>query len=444
MSGVSSPPLQLASRRPPIARTTDRRITLAGLLVAGTYLAAAAASLLLPPAVRHGGWLPLHLALAGAATSAIGAALPFFTSALSASPPADARGRVLVLALLGGGAAAITAGVTGGSWLRGDSLAAAGGAAFVAGVVALGWVAFAPLRGGLGTRRPLVLAAYAVALADVGTGATIATLYVGGYGPVAAAWDDLRAVHAWLNLYGFVSLVIGGTLVHLLPTVLGTLIRGDRTVLGVVAGLALGPALVAAGLLVAPSLAGPATAVARLGSLAELAGAAALLVYVGATWRRRGRWTSDAGWHLLTGGSLSAAAGWFAVSVAIGGGRLLVFGAAPGAWSLEAVAAPLVLGWVVQAIVGAWTHLAPAIGPGDPVVHARQRDLLGRAAAVRLACFQLGVAGLAVGVPLGSDPLVIGGGLLAAAVLLVSLALLVRAALLGRSAGSRAEGRVAG
>lgn len=420
-----SPPLPpaggAAGRRAARGRATDRRITAAGLVVAGLFLAAAVAAVLLPVEVRHGAWLPLHLALAGAATTAIGAALPYFTSALAAAPPADPRLRVVVLVLLAGGALGITGGVASGSWMAAASLAPIGGAGFVAGIGGLAWAAFAPLRGGLGRRRPLVLAAYAIALADVAAGATLATLYVGGYEPVLAAWDRLLPVHAWLNLYGFVSLAVAGTLVHLFPTVLGTRIRGGRAAAGLVAGLGLGPPLVAGGFLLASDL------LARLGALVELGGAAALLVELVAVGRSRGRWTSDAGWHRLTGGSLTLAAGWFAVGVAIGAGRILAFGTAPGAWSLVAVAAPLAVGWIAQAILGAWSHLAPAIGPGGPEAHAGQRALLGRLSALRLAALQAGTGLLAVGLPLGSLPLTLGGGIVAGAAVLASLGLLLGA-----------------
>ncbi|MEO7663571.1 MAG: hypothetical protein ABIV26_00465, partial [Candidatus Limnocylindrales bacterium] len=70
-----------------ISRSTDRRIAYAGLMVSAVYLGLAVASLLLPPAMRLGTWLPAHLALAGAAATAIAAVLPFFTAALVVAQP---------------------------------------------------------------------------------------------------------------------------------------------------------------------------------------------------------------------------------------------------------------------------------------------------------------------------------------------------------------------
>src|SRR5512143_3147343 len=80
------PQLQVASR-PMIRRGNDRAITSAGVLLAAGFLGLAAVS-----AVRaaQGGtiWLPLHMALAGAAGTAIAAVLPFFTTTLGKVAPA--------------------------------------------------------------------------------------------------------------------------------------------------------------------------------------------------------------------------------------------------------------------------------------------------------------------------------------------------------------------
>lgn len=55
------------------------------------FLVAALVATLLPESVRLGVWLPLHLALAGAATTAISGVMPFFSAAFAAAPPSDAR-----------------------------------------------------------------------------------------------------------------------------------------------------------------------------------------------------------------------------------------------------------------------------------------------------------------------------------------------------------------
>jgi hypothetical protein len=96
-------------------------------------------------------------------------------------------------------------------------------------------------------------------------------------------------------------------------------------------------------------------------------------------------------------------------------------------WWIDAVAGPLVGGWMGLAFVASATHLLPAVGPGDPIAHARQRVSLGRAAAARLVLANAGVALLAVGLPLRIAPLAVGGAI-AVAVALGGTAVLLAAA----------------
>ena len=110
---------------------------------------------------------------------------------------------------------------------------------------------------------------------------------------------------------------------------------------------------------------------------------------------------------------LASAIAWFEIGIAIAAGRVLAWGADPEGWSIELIAGPLLLGWVGLAVLASATHLIPAIGPGDPATHGRQRTLLGRAATGRLVALDAGIAALSVGVPLRLDPLVVGGALAA-------------------------------
>lgn len=147
----------------------------------------------------------------------------------------------------------------------------AGGIAFLAGIEA---TALATRRAGArGTlaRRPVVTAAYALALANVGVGATIRLLAVMAWSPVLAGWGSLRIAHAWSNLIGFVSLVVAGTLLHFLPTVLAGRIVPRRTGRIAIAGIGLGaPAVTlgAVGLVAGGVVGGPADLLARAGAAA--------------------------------------------------------------------------------------------------------------------------------------------------------------------------------
>jgi nitrite reductase (NO-forming) len=379
------------------------------------YLLASIGAFFLPAEVRRGAWLPLHLALAGAATSAIAGIMPYFTAAFAAAPPRDSRLRMAALGAVALGALGVSVGVVGGQ----SGLAAAGGVAFMAGIGLTGVAAIRPLGQGLGPSRGLVTQGYVIALAEVALGASVATLFVAGWTPVVEAWAQVKPAHAWLNLVGFVSLVIATTMLHLFPTVVGARIARRPSARITVIGLAAGAPLVALGFALASDT------VARLGAIGVVAGAAALAVYAWRTWRTRARWTTDPDWHRFAIGGLMTAIAWFEVGIAIAAGRVLAFGADPAAWWVEAVAGPLVAGWIALTIVASATHLVPAIGPGNPIAHARQRHLLGRGSSVRLVAINVGIAALSVGLALRLGPLTAVG------IVGVGLGLAATAALLG-------------
>lgn len=400
--------------RPPTGRGVDRRVTFAGLLVAAALLALAALAAI-GSAVGGTVWLPLHLAMAGAAGTAIASVLPFFTTALARAAPGHPGLRVTAIGLIAGGTLLAGLGMTGGQ----AGLAALGGAAYLAGLCAVAGSAFLPLRAAIGFRLRLVPLAYGVALAQVGTGVALATAMLAGWAPVAGAWVTLKPAHAWLNVFGFVTVVMAASLIHLAPTVAGARIRPRRSASIALIGLMTGAPLVAVG------VAAGWDVVARAGALVELIGGAALAVHGAVVQRDRGRWTSDPGWHRFAGLSLVAAPAWLLVVLAIGAGRVLWLGASPAAWSVGLVALPLVAGWIGQVLVGSWTHLVPAIGPGDQAVHAVQRRWLGRSSTPRWLAWNGGVALGTIGVLAGDAALTAAGGALLGAALLAAIGLLV-------------------
>jgi hypothetical protein len=282
-------------------------------------------------------------------------------------------------------------------------------------------VAFLPLRSALGFRPRLVDLAYLVAIGEVAVGVALATAMLAGWAPVTGAWGTLKPAHAWLNVFGFVTVVIAASLTHLAPTVAGARIRPRRS-----AAVAL-LALMAGAPLVAIAFASGWDPIAGLGAVIELVGATALVVHGAAVQRDRGRWTSDHGWHRFAGFSLVAAPGWLLVTLAIGGGRILTLGATPEAWDVRLLAVPVVAGWIGQVLVGSWTHLVPAIGPGDQPRHAVQRQWLGRAATSRWLLWNGGVALATAGLLVQADLLVAAGGIAIGISLASALALLAAA-----------------
>jgi len=397
-------------------RADDRRVAVASVVVAAAYLVAAAGAAAAistgAAATPSAAWLPLHLALAGGASTAIAGVMPFFVAALSAGHPAPARLRAAAVAMVAIGAGLVATHALAPELSAGVPVSALGGAVYLGGIAATAACVRASGRGGLMARRPIVTAGYLLALANVGVGATLGTLVLAGWEPLVSQLVALRAAHAWTNLIGFVSLVILSTLLHFLPTVLGTRIVSRRSATIAVLGVALGSPLVVAGLLTGVG------AVAGGGAVLTLAGIAGLGAEARAVRATRGRWTTDAAWHRMASMGLLAGVVWFGVGAGLASALMLARAVGlvggDGAWQSALVAGPLAIGWVIQVLVASWTHLLPSIGPGGPVAHAIQRTLLGRAASARLVALNLGAALVAIGWPTGIAPLAAAGVALAA------------------------------
>jgi nitrite reductase (NO-forming) len=411
-----------APARAVVDRNPERRVVLLGMLGAAGFVAAAAVTQLTGSATT---WLPLHLALAGGAGLAIAALLPHFSVSLAAARPAPARLRLVGLGLTAAGTIAVAWAFPAGQGAIG--LAAA--TAYLGGLAVSAWTAFVPARAGLGRRFGVVEAAYALALANAALAVGVAMLRLGDVATLDGAgwWLRLKPAHAWLNLVGFASLVIAGTLIHLYPTVVGSRIRSRPALLGLVGGIGLGAPVAALGYAL------DAGWLALAGALMVLGGAVCLGVVGVGAWSGRGRWTTDPAWHRLTIGHLSAAIAWFGVGALVLAGWVLSRGAGPAGWSLARIVGPLVVGWALQALVGAWSHLLPSVGPGDVPRHAAQRRELGRWATPRLLAWNLGAAAITAGALTGVTMAVTGGLLLSGATLAASLVLLLRA-LLARGA----------
>jgi hypothetical protein len=418
-------------RRQAVDRRADRLVAVVAIAIALLYLCAALLTALLPASLRVGTWLPLHLAGAGAAATAIAGMMPFFSAAYATTQPVDARVRWASVALVAVGALVIALGYAGAVL----PLAALGGVAFLAGMLLTAWASLVPVRRPLARSGGIVTVGYVASLVLVIAGALLTTLFLAGVEPVLLAWGNLRPAHAWLNLVGFVSLVIATTLLHFFPTVIGARIQRTPSATLTVVGLALGTLLVALG------FAADADWLVRLGGLAVLAGAAALAVYAAQVWRGKSAWTGDDGWHRFAMGGLVSAIAWFELGVLLAAGRLIVAGADPAAATVSVLLAPMVPGWLGLAVLASATHLVPAIGPGDPAAHARGRRILGRLGGTRLVAADVGIAALALGLP-GDAPAAIATGLLLTGLSLGATALLLVVAVIDGLRSARATGNL--
>jgi nitrite reductase (NO-forming) len=314
------------------------------------WLLAAAGSALLPPETRLGWWLPLHLALAGAAGTAIAGAMPRFASSLAGARDRPDSWAAPALITVG------TAGIALGQTLTQSWLLVTGGVAYGLAGALLAFLVVRAWRQGSNRRHAPILTLYLVAALAVVVGATFGALL--GTGAAGGAFGPLRQAHIALNLWGFLGLTIAGSLVILVPVVLR--IRApDRRPWDIAVGLAGGLVVLATGLATGLRL------VAVVGALGYALGTAALAVRTWETVRPGPRMPErTAGLHL------GAAIVWL-VGAAVAGLAALALDRL-NAYQLALVAA-VALGVAVQSLVGTWSYLLPVSAPGG--AEARRRGL---------------------------------------------------------------------
>lgn len=403
------------------ARMTERHVLALGLALSGAFVLAAVIVGGLAGIGAGPPWAAIHLALAGAATTAISTFVPHFAITLAGTRPEPALQRVAALLLVAAGASSAVLGMT----LVGTTWAAAGAAAMVAGLVLTAWQTVSPLRNPLARRHPIVTASYLVAIAEMAAGISLGGMVALGLDPVLEAWPTLRAAHAWITLLGAVSLTIFGTLVYLAPTILGARIRAGGWLVAGTIGMLAGPPIATVGFALGSA------SVAIAGAAITLLGAIGQVGYVADVVRRRGPYTSEHDWRRVAVWHLFAGTGWFALAVAAAladlvGGRPLA------GWSIGHLAVPLVAGWMLQELVGSWTHLAPTVTPGDADRHAAQRRVLAGASRLRPIAWNAGVAVTWAGLALGTAPVAAVGGAVLGFAVTVSAVQLLRALTLGR------------
>jgi hypothetical protein len=405
-----------AGRREKTRHLTERHVLALGLGVSGLFVILALVAAVATVVGGGSSWAALHLALAGAATVAIGAFMPHFAVTLAGTRPAPPPHRLVALALLAFGGAAVVVGVT----LLGGALAAAGAAAQVGGLAIVGWHTVSPSRDPLARRHHVVAFAYLVALLELAAGVALGGLSALGASAILGSWPVLRPAHAWLTLFGAVSLTIFSTLVYLAPTVLGARIRASSSLFIGLTGMVVGPPLAAVGFALDSAV------VVVSGVIVTALGGIGQIGFVLDARSRRGRYTSEHDWRRVAVGHLLLGTGWFAAA-AMAAGVGLLLGAPLRGWSLGILAVPMVAGWMLQELAGSWTHLVPSVTPGDAPAHARQRRVLAFASRSRLVAWNVGVALLWAGLAASAMPVAVVGGALLAATVVLSAVLLGRA-----------------
>lgn len=344
---------------------------------ARAWLTLAALSFLLPVRWRLALWLPLHLTLAGAVSTAISGAMQNFMLSLTASPdPPDLVVRAQ-FGLVTAGAALIAVGMpTATPWLMG-----AGGTAFVGAMALLGWMLWRAWRRALNVRHVVPLFAYGAAIGSVLLGGTLGAL-MGSREVSVAMYAQVRHAHLTANVLGWASLTVVGTLITLLPTALRVRMPKRRESL-VVGLLVAGVALQVGGWLAnLPS-------VLAAGGVAFAMGAVGFIGFVAAVLRTERRWAVPAAaFHML------AAFTWFVVGSI--GLAIALFDGSAGADRYRVVfLTAFVGGWLVQVLLGAWSYLLPMARPGHPTDRRRWLSVFEAAARVQVVLLNAGLLLLA-------------------------------------------------
>ena len=351
-----------------------RDVTARYQTAARIWLTAAVMALALPERFRLGIWLPLHLALAGAVTTAISGAMQNFALALTASPDPPAR---LVRAQFWAvtfGAGSIAIGIPShSSWL-----VAVGGALLVSGVATLGWIVLLARRRSLHRRHRVSLNAYTAAVTAFLVGGTLGALLGAGAIP-SVAYARVRLAHLCLNVLGWGSLTVVGTLITLLPTTLRIRIpawHGAWCLSFLIAGVV--------GLAVGTSTA--LDPLVAIGGLLWAGGAALVGLLAASAMRTERKWrVPGAAMHLIAG------VGWFVLSSV-----WLAVACWTGGAGLEGFRPILVLGfvggWLLQVLLGAWSYLLPMARPGHPDERRRELAALELGAIVQVAALNVGLA----------------------------------------------------
>jgi nitrite reductase (NO-forming) len=341
--------------------------------VARAWLTLAGLSLLLPPDRRLGIWLPLHLALAGAVTTAISGAMQNFMLALTATPAPPAGAVWAQLGLIVVGTTLIVVGMS----FSIPWLVAVGGTAFVAAIGILAWMLWRSWRRSLNKRHALPMAAYGAAVLAALIGGTLGAL-LGSHSVSGETYMHLRHAHMVLNVLGFASLTVVGTLVTLLPTALRVRMprwRGQAAL-----------ALFVGGLLV--QLLGwvmDLTPVLAAGAITYAAGSLSVAWLVISVLRVERRWKVPlAALHMM------AAVAWF-----VCGSLTLAWALARGSGGFDAYRSTFLVafvgGWLVQVLLGAWSYLLPNAKPAHPEVRRRWLSAFEMAAPVQLVLLNGGL-----------------------------------------------------
>lgn len=304
----------------------------------------------------------VHMALVGGVAQMIFGALLTFIPPLLMVPfeEKEKKSRAVQYVLLNGGAASLLAGFWLGEWPVVGMAGAAVGLAFVMLVTeTLGMIRRSVQRAGLN------LWFYGLAILALGAGIGLAeAIAFGAFAPDRISLARLAHLH--LNLLGFVTLTIVGTMHNLFPTITGASLYSQRLALASFFALPLGLLALIAGFL----LAQPPVEIGA--GLVVLAGTVCYGWNIVRTWLAAEMKCSLPVLHLL------CATGWLLLTAC--GGLWLAWNGRTdppeipiGTAHLMGYSHAALVGFVLQTIMGALSHLLPVIVAMDRVKSRKKR-----------------------------------------------------------------------
>ena len=322
-------------------------------------------------------WLLIHLLLLGAVSNAVLVWSTHFAAALLRLPdPGTRRAEATRLGLFNAGALTIVAGMLTDLW----SAVLAGG---VLASVAVGWhaiVLLTRLRRALPSRFGVTVRYYVAAAALLPVGITLGVIMAPGHLD-EQAHARLALAHVTVNVLGWLGLTVIGTLVTLWPTMLHTQVANgsERAARRALAVLVIGIVATSAGALIGSRLA------ATAGIVVYLAGFTIVGRSLVEEFRHRSP-TTFATWSVFAGCI------WLVGSGTVLGAILVT----STDWQQAAdradrLAAPLLVGFAAQVLIGALSYLIPIVLGGGPSTTRATTAVLETAGTARVIVTNVGL-----------------------------------------------------
>jgi len=346
--------------------------------VVGFWLVAAAVIAVIHRFVPEDMWLMIHLVLLGAVSTAILIWSQHFAQTLLRSPNlAGRRGEGIRLALHTIGALFVVAGMVTAIW----PLVVVGGVIVGGNAIWHALAIFARKHRALPARFSHLVRYYLVATLILPVGVSMGVWLARG-GLSAADHSRFYISHVSLNLLGWVGITVLGTLVTLWPTALRTQLheRAEKQARRALPILAGGIAVIQVAALTALQWIVP------IGVAIYVIGMALIYVPALATgWRKR-----PGNFATL---SLAASGFWLAGCVV----TFAISSILSGSWGeiadhLSSLAAPFVVGFGAQVLLGALSYLLPVVLGGGPKMSRRTTEILDGAGPARVVLVNIGLA----------------------------------------------------